>query len=77
MTTENTTCYNLGCLYLADKFAVHSETGVMTVIGDLDEENTDMYSLTVQAVNDMAAGATPVNVSILGHPGYSYSLGDI
>ena len=54
----------LRCLHLADTFAVNSETGVMTVIGVLDEENTDMYTLTVQAVNDMATGATPVNVSL-------------
>ena len=48
-----------------DEFAIDADTGVITVVGDLDEENIDRYSLTVQAENDQATGAPPVTVSTL------------
>ena len=40
---------------------------MITVVGDLDEENIDRYSLTVQAENDQATGAPPVTVSVINH----------
>ena len=49
-------------VYISDEFAIDAATGVITVVGDLDEENIDMYTLTVQAENDQATGAPPVTV---------------
>ena len=46
-----------------DEFAVDPESGVITVVGGLDEENIDMYILIVQAENDQATGIPPVTVS--------------
>ena len=49
----------------AGEFAIDSETGVMTVVGELDEENIASYTLTVQAENDLATGVSPVTVSVI------------
>lgn len=48
---------------LTDEFAINADTGVMTVVGDLDQEDISMYTLTVQAENNMATGASPSTVS--------------
>jgi hypothetical protein len=40
---------------------------VITVVGDLDEEHINMYTLTVQAENDQADGAPPVTVRELSN----------
>ena len=51
-------------MYTSDEFAIDDETGVITVIGDLDEENIDQYILTIQAENDQATGVDPATVSV-------------
>ena len=53
---------NIYPYFILDEFAIDAESGVMTVVGDLDEEHIDMYALTVQAENDQATGAPPVTV---------------
>ena len=65
---------------ISDEFAIDADSGVITVVGDLDEENIDMYILTVQAENDQATGAPPVTVREshcqiipVVHAGYMYS----
>lgn len=57
------TCEQPDILSISDEFAIDAETGVMTVVGELDEEDVAMYTLTVQAENDMATGVSPVTVS--------------
>ena len=46
----------------ADNFAIGPENGHLTVLGDLDREGVNMFTLTVQAENDMATGGTPDTV---------------
>lgn len=47
---------------ISDEFAIDADSGVITVVGDLDEENIAMYTLTVQAENHRATGVTPTTV---------------
>ena len=57
------TCEHSDNLSITGEFAINAETGVMTVVGELDEEDVAMYTLTVQAENDLATGVSPVTVS--------------
>lgn len=48
------------------KFAINTNTGVVTVLGDLDAENRSLYSIQVRAREDLGVPAsTPDVVSVL------------
>ena len=47
------------------KFLINPMTGVLTVVGDLDEEGVNLYTLTVTASNNMAlTSVTPGTVRV-------------
>lgn len=43
---------------------IDSETGIVRVNGDLDHESVSMYTLVIQAANDLAAGSMPDTVCL-------------
>lgn len=56
--TKSSTCNHV----YPDNFAIGAESGHLTVQGDLDREGVNMFTLTVQAENDLATGGTPDTV---------------
>lgn len=44
------------------KFAINANTGIVTVLGDLDTENRSQYQIRVQAREDLGALATTSDV---------------
>ena len=53
------------CATAVGKFLINPMTGVLTVVGDLDEEGVNLYTLTVTASNNMAlTSVTPGTVRV-------------